>query len=68
MVEINFSNKDEFFKKDGDAISEISEDEFKNLQIKDGKFHLIANISAARERVNNSDFVFDRYSRSFKSR
>lgn len=58
MVEINFSNKDEFFKKDGDTISEISEDEFKNLQIKDGKFHLIANISAARERVNNSDFVF----------
>ncbi|UAK86330.1 dynamin family protein [Campylobacter hominis] len=64
VVEINFSNKDEFFKKDGDTISEISEDEFANLQTKDGKFHLIANISAAterereRERVNNSDFVF----------
>ena len=64
VVEINFSNKDEFFKKDGDTISEISEDEFTNLQTKDGKFHLIANISAAterereRERVNNSDFVF----------
>lgn len=50
VVEINFSNKDEFFKKDGDTISEISEDEFANLQTKDGKFHLIANISAATER------------------